>query len=167
MALQTALGLSAALLLAVGVSQIIKAVSNAASQRETQKEWNALTEYCMERQDCFYLLDVTSMLSYAGNVWEPASKKNNYILTGGWMSRTPLLKERLAQMGADDGGELLVFGGTDGTEIFYIANPQRDITWLSDYLSSRFGEVELKKTDGIFIEGEELFSVYRAVLKQN
>lgn len=153
-------GLAAVLLISAGYVQMSVALDQAIVQEELQKEWDVLTEYCTGREDCFYLLDVRSMVSYASRVWEPVSGKANYLLAGGWMSRTPLLKARLASMGAMDGGELLVKGEAEGTKIFYIAKPNRDMNWLSKYLSSRFGEVIVEKTDSIMQGDRELFCVY-------
>ena len=153
-------GLSAVLLIGAGFVQMRSALDQAAGQKELQKEWDMLTDYCAGREDCFYLLDVRSMVPYAGGVWDPASGKVNYLLAGGWMSRTPLLTDRLAAMGATDGGELLVMGEAKGTKIFYIAKSDRDINWLSEYLSSRFGEVIVEKTDSIMQGERELFCVY-------
>ena len=156
-------GLAAVFLIIAGYVQMTQALEKAVIQEEAQKEWDVLTEYCTGREDCFYLLDVRSMVPYSGRVWEPASGKANYLLAGGWMSRTPLLRERLAVMGAKDGGELLVMGEAEGTKIFYIAKSDRDISWLPEYLSSRYGRIMVEKTDSIMLNGEELFSVYSVV----
>lgn len=153
-------GLASILLIGTGYVQMNETLDKIVAQEEAQKEWDVLTEYCAGNEDCFYLLDVKSMVSYAGRVWETASGKANYLLAGGWMSRTPLLKERLAAMGAVDGGELLVKGEAEGTRIFYIAKSNRDMNWLSEYLSSRFGEVTVEKTDSIMQGERELFCVY-------
>lgn len=153
-------GLAAVFLIGAGCVQMNETLDKVVVQEEAQKEWDALTEYCAGREDCFYLLDVMSMVSYAGWVWEPISGKANYLLTGGWMSRTPLLKERLAAMGAVDGGELLVKGEAEGTRIFYIAKSDRDTSWLSEYLGSRFGEVIVEEMDSIMLGERELFCVY-------
>lgn len=153
-------GLAAVLLICAGYVQMNETLDKAVVQEENQKEWDALTEYCAGREDCFYLLDVMSTVSYAGRVWETASGKANYLLSGGWMSRTPLLRERLAAMGAKDGGELLVRGEAEGIRIFYVAKSDRDMSWLSEYLSGRFGEVIVEKTDSIMLGERELFCVY-------
>lgn len=153
-------GLAAVLLIGAGFVQMNETLEKVIAQEETQQEWDVLTEYCAGREDCFYLLDVMSTVSYADRVWETASGKVNYLLAGGWMSRTPLLRERLAAMGAMDGGELLVKGEAEDTRIFYVAKPNRDMSWLSEYLSSRFGEVIVEKTDSIMQGERELFCVY-------
>lgn len=153
-------GLAAILLIGAGYVQMNETLDKVVVQEENQKEWDVLTEYCAGREDCFYLLDVMSMVSYAGRGWDPVSGKENYLLSGGWMSRTPLLRERLAAMGARDGGELLVKGEAEGTRIYYVAKSNRDISWLSEYLNSRFGEVTVVKTDSIMLGARELFCVY-------
>lgn len=156
-------GLAALLLIGAGYVQMKEALDKAAAQEKAQKQWDALTEYCSERKDGFYFLDVYSTVSYAGRVWETPSGKANYLLAGGWMSRTPLLRERLTAMGVNDGGELLVRGEVEGIGIFYVAEPKRDMRWFSEYLTSRFGEVIVEKIDSVMLDGEEIFCVYGVI----
>lgn len=79
------------------------------------------------------------------------------------MSRTPLLRERLTAMGVNDGGELLVRREVESIGIFYVAEPKRDIRWLSEYLTSRFGEVIVEKIDSVMLDDEEIFCVYGVI----
>ena len=100
------------------------------------------------------------MVSYAGEVWESVSGEANYLLDGGWMSATPLLKERIQKLGAEDGAELLLKGAG---EIFYITAVNREAGWLDEYLERRFGGTSLEQVDSILLSGEEIFRVYRCV----
>lgn len=147
-------------LLGVSVSQMATASENAHLQQENQKKWNALTTYCKKNSENFYLLDVRSMVSYAGGVWEKDSGTANYLLAGGWMSATPLLQRRLDSLGAVDGGELLIRGSEDVDRILYIASPERDVNWLSGYLTQRFGAGQVEQIDSIMLDDKEIFCVY-------
>lgn len=158
-----ACGFLSLLLIGVGIAQMKAAVERASTQLEKQREWNALTDYCAGNSNNFYLLDTWSMVSYAGEVWEDASGKTNYLLAGGWMSAMPLLQERIRSMGAEDGGELLGRGDAGETNILYIAAPDRDMQWLFEYLSQRFGEIRTEQVDSIILDGEEAFRVYCVV----
>lgn len=148
-------------LFGTGAYQISTAVERAAEQQEALKKWKALTDYCTSHGDNIYLLDVMSMVSYAGQVWEPtANGQVDYLLVGGWMSGTPLIQERFQMLETADGGELLAgFGKTTG-EILYISSSERSADWLADYISQRFGNTEVEMMDSIVLDGQEIFYVY-------
>ena len=150
-------------LFAIGAIQMNAAAESAYSQKENQKKWNVLTAYCEEHDSNFYLLDVRSMVSYAGEIWENDTDMAGYLLAGGWMSGTPLLQERIDGLGAADGGELLVRGMSGDARILYIASPERNVDWLSGYLTQRFGAVQVERADSILLDGEEVFCVYSAM----
>ena len=147
-------------LLGVSVTQMTAASESAYLQQEDQKKWKALTAYCKKNNENFYLLDVRSMVSYAGEVWENDSGYANYLLAGGWMSATPLLQSRIDSMGAVDGGELLIRWSKEGARILYIVSPERDVNWLSGYLTQRFGVGQVEQIDSIMLDDEEIFCVY-------
>lgn len=155
--------LSSLLLFVTGITQMKTALEKVYDQQENQREWNELTAYCVEHSSNLYLLDTMSMVSYAGEVWEGTSEKANYLLAGGWMSATPLLQQRIQSLGAVDGGELLTRGVSGDTKILYIVSAERDIDWLSGYLSQRFGRICVEQVDSIMLDGEELFCVYGVV----
>lgn len=143
------------LLLLAGACQCREMYGRTIQQAEKQEAWEALQQYCEERSDNLYLLDVRSVVSFTGRVWDTAKRQENYLLAGGWMSDSPLLELRLK--GATDGGELLA--GAD-SQVCYIIAINRDIEWLQDYYSIRFEEMPLEKIDSILLDGEEMFGVY-------
>lgn len=148
------------LLFAAFASQMSVMSQRAAAQLETQERWDALTAYCAEREGTLYLLDVRSMVSYSGRVWEKTPDQENYLLAGGWMSRTPLMRQIFSEYGEKDGGALLAKGGLDDS-VLLIAACERDVSWLAGYLSGRFGQLTMERTDSIEADGKELFYVYR------
>ncbi len=127
-------------------------------QWKAQEKWEALTSYCEERKEDLYLLDVRSMVSYAGKVWEKGPDRENYLLAGGWMSRTPLMEGRFAELGAADGAEALARNG----DVYYIAAPERSVAWLADYLRERYDAAGMEKVDEVALGDQVLFCVYRA-----
>lgn len=150
-------------LFATGAAQMKSAAESAYSQKENQKKWNVLTAYCEENDSNLYLLDVWSMVSYAGEVWENDTDMAGYLLAGGWMSDTPLLQGRIDSLGAADGGELLFHGMSGDGKILYIASPERDVDWLSGYLTQRFGAIQMEQVDSILLDGKEVFCIYSVV----
>ena len=129
----------------------------ARQQQEVQEEWEALTQYCESHEDMTYLLDVTSMVAYSGMQFEHLPDRQNYLLAGGWMSRTPLLMDRLHQLGASDGAQALL----KTEQVSFIAGADRDLGWLEDYMARRFGTCRMEKADTVELEGRDIFTVYR------
>lgn len=135
------------------------------AQKEKQKQWNLLTDYCGEHGDNLYLLDVMPMVSFAGEAWETPEGQQNYLLAGGWVSASPLVADRFARLGASDGGDLLVNCEMENPsgEVLFVSSPTKDVEWIADYLSKRFGQVKIEQVDSILWMEEELFRVYRFV----
>lgn len=76
------------------------------------------------------------------------------------MSATPLMEKRFSELGAKDGGELLVADGREG-KVFYITSVRREADWLEELLRDRYGQVSMEPVDSIEYQGEEIFLVYR------
>lgn len=150
-----------AMLVWAGFYQLPQLRERIGQQSERQEAWDVLTAYCQERDDAFYLLNVMSMVSYAGRVWEDTASEENYMLSGGWMSDSPLLWAKMEALGGADGGELLVWTKSkSGKRALYIAGADRDVSWLAQELGRRFGAVEAKLADSVKIQGKEVFRVY-------
>lgn len=152
---QVVSGVVILLLLFTGAWQCKEMYGRTVQQAKKQREWEALLAYCEEQPDMLYLLDVRSMVSYTGRVWDVVQQPENHLLAGGWMSKSPLLEMRLK--GATDGGALLA---DTGNQCCYVVGVHRNIEWLQEYCSIRFGEMPLERIDSILLDGEEIFSVY-------
>lgn len=144
------------LCLCVGVHQWTEMYDRTMVNRQEQLAWDAMTEYCEAHPEELFFLDVTSMVSYSGKVFDNETTQENYLLAGGWMSESPLLKGRLED--ASDGAELLC---RNGEQYKYIVAANRATDWLQEYCESRFQEVEIQKIDTILVNDEEFFYVMR------
>ena len=143
------------LLLLAGYRQCREMYGRTIQQAQKQRAWEALLQYCEEHPDKLYLLDVRSMVSYTGRVWDVVQQQENHLLAGGWMSNSPLLMQRLE--GAADGGALLA---DVDEQCCYVVSVDRDIEWLQEYCNVRFGEMHLERIDRILLDGEEIFDIY-------
>lgn len=150
-------------ILAVAAFFQIRTVSGRVTEMQSaQKEWKALSDYCQAHQEDLYFLDVGSMVSYAGDVWETLPPgQSNYILAGGWMSASPLMEDRILERGAQDGGALLTQKPDAGGDVLYIASYSKKMEWLEDYLSERFGPIKMELEDSIMLNDKVIFGVYR------
>ena len=110
---------------------------NAYEYREVQKEWQALREYCAEKEENIYFLDMLSLANFAEI--EYSSKKTNTMMIGGWLTASPLAKARLEDMGGPDAAEVLYY--SDNARL--IADVSQDMSWLQEYLINRFGDCKL------------------------
>lgn len=145
-------------------------------QSAKQEEWDALMAYCMEQEESFFLLDVRSVAAYSGSVFQKESGisyekqtalPQNYLLAGGWMGGTPLMKERFAALGAEDGGDLLIKSAVANADggVYFVVKAGKNPGWLAQYLTKRCGQEEEKafravKADSVRLSGEEIFDIY-------
>lgn len=139
-----------------GISQFMKSYGDAEERKENQLAWKAMQEYCSRNIDSRYLLDVYSMVGYAGELYEKLPDFENYMLMGGWLVRSPLMMERLEEMGATDGA--LALG--QGEKVFLIAGAGKDVSWLGEYMDRRFGNCSFSKEDTINLGNKEVMTVY-------
>lgn len=192
-----AAGCLSCLLLCVFLCLQMKETWNRLQQQNAeQEEWDALITYCAEHEDSFFLLDVRSVAAYSGRAFQKengisyekqTALPQNYLLAGGWMGKTPLMKKRFALLGAEDGGDLLIKAaaadvdsrdangknsndknaGDDNVDggVYFVVKAGKDPDWLAQYLTKRCGREEEKafralKADSVRLFGEELFDIY-------
>lgn len=140
-------GVISCLLLAAGVSLCPEMQERLRERARNQEEWRALTTYCDSHPETTFLLDIYSTVDYSGELWSGVQKKENYLLAGGWMSESPLLKERISSLKPE--------------ECCYIIAADRETDWLSEYCGEYLGELRMEKTDSIYLKEKVLFDVYR------
>lgn len=122
-------------------------------RHEVQKDWEALKEYCAERPETIYMMDVFSVVTYAESQY--SKDLENMKIMGGWLSASPLSEQVFAQMGAKDAAEALYSG-----RVRLLAKEEKELHWLESYLEGRFGDCELVSCDRIQLPEEGAFSVY-------
>lgn len=123
-------------------------------QREKQEQWNTLSEALEGQEDLLYLMDVFSAVAYAGELYGGDSQQ--IMLLGGWLTHSPLARQRLAEYGASDAAQAL-----GHPRVRLVAAGDRDMTWLEEYLCLRLGKVRLREQESISCEGGAEFVVYK------
>lgn len=137
--------------------QLPETSRRAEEQREKQVCWNRLTDSLEEGQ--LYLTDVFSAVPYAGELYGKDS--GQILLLGGWLSGSPLVRQRLALYGAEDGVQALTHPQTR-----LLMAGDRDVSWLGEYLAQRLGAVELQPQESVDCgEGVE-FVIYRLMERE-
>ncbi len=129
---------------------------------EVQLGWELLKAHAEENSDKTYLLDVFSVVSYADGVYEEDAE--NLLIMGGWMTGSPLAKERMEQLGGADAAEVLYYN----RDARLVVEQDKDITWLESYLQKRFGDCSLVLTNQIVWEdgGFLVFKVQTEVARK-
>lgn len=132
-------------------------------REEANARWNALTSYCREDEEHYYSIDVYSSTSYHGVPYsdklfeESDNLYRNYDICGGWAAKSPLTRTKQLKSGIKGLEEALLTG-----EALFVAKPDSDLTWLSEYYNSRGKTTELKAIDEIeMADGTIAFIVYR------
>jgi len=123
-------------------------------QQEKQEQWNLLTESLEAQEDKLYLMDVFSAVAYAGELYRKDSER--VLLLGGWLTQSPLVRQRLAAYEAVDGAQAMRHG-----QARLLAAGDRDMAWLEEYLQRRLGEVELRPRESIACGEDVEFVVYQ------
>lgn len=136
--------------------QLRQTLGNMRIGQERQRQWDRLTEQIAGSGAELYLMDVYSAVAYAGEVY--GRDCGQILLLGGWLGQCPLVEQRLALYGAEDGAGALLH-----PEVRLLALADRDISWLEEYLSQRLGPVELKRQEIISCGDQVEFAVYRLV----
>ncbi|MCM1182553.1 MAG: hypothetical protein NC337_04170 [Roseburia sp.] len=130
--------------------------------------WEALKSYCAVHPDDFYVIDVYSSTSYGGapyseKIFENAdSAYRNFDICGGWVAKSPLYRQKLARAGLRDvQSALCARKAGAGTKAYFVAAPDKDITWLEAYYAKRGIAAEAVRVDTICTsEGTSAFAVY-------
>lgn len=132
------------------------------ARERVNSRWEALIEYCMEHEEAYYVVDVYSSTSYEGVSYSEKIFENvnnsyrNFDLCGGWLSKSPLMYEKLEKMQINDLESALYMG----KQAYFVAAPDKDLTWLIDYYAYKEKVVEPQRVDTIYDNGTECFAVY-------
>ncbi|SCY13690.1 hypothetical protein SAMN02910292_00993 [Lachnospiraceae bacterium XBB2008] len=129
---------------------VAKLNSRMAVQKDVNALGDAIDAYCREHPDNFYFEDVYSTIidgetfnerMFADN--EPYVK--NYDLIGGWISNSPLFREKLAGWGITDVSDAIL----ENDNVFIICSDEYDMDWVSDHYADTGTAVKIELIDGI------------------
>ncbi|MBQ6993255.1 MAG: hypothetical protein IJN64_02015 [Lachnospiraceae bacterium] len=132
------------------------------AKERVNPRWEALLAYCAEREDAYYVVDVYSSTSYEGISYSEKIYKNvdntyrNFDICGGWLSKSPLMYEKLEKMQIATLEEALAAK----ENVYFVATPDKDLSWLVDYYGYKGKKVSPQKVDTIYDKETECFVVY-------
>lgn len=132
------------------------------ARERINSRWESLIAYCAEHEDAYYAVDVYSSTSYEGISYSEKIYKNvdnsyrNFDICGGWLSKSPLMYEKLGKMQIETLEEALI----SKDNVYFVATPDKDLSWLVDYYAYKGKTVNPFKVDTIYDNGAECFAVY-------
>ena len=132
------------------------------ARERINSRWESLLAYCAEHEDAYYAVDVYSSTSYEGISYSEKICKNvdnsyrNFDICGGWLSKSPLMYEKLGKMQIETLEEALIAKDN----VYFVATPDKDLSWLVDYYAYKGKTVNPFKVDTIYDNGAECFAVY-------
>jgi hypothetical protein len=135
---------------------------------QADSRWNALMNYCEENDDNYYVVDVYSSTSYNGVPYSEKIFENvdnsykNFDICGGWVAKSPLMRQKLSVMGLK-----YIQSALYNKKAYFIAECDKDLTWLNRYYNNRGYNVATICTDIIYTDSNEAaFMVYRIEERQ-
>ena len=128
-----------------------------ALRAEKDRGWVEFTEYCEARYDNFFFLDLISDISFSEKVFNGEKPKyTNYVLCGGWLSKTPIYGEKLKVRGIDSVDEAIVLRD----DVYFISMDFRDTEWIKGYYQDRGYNIICEEVDRIYINDSKYYAVY-------
>lgn len=123
----------------------------------TPAEWSNLRGYCAENTQNLYLIDVWSAKNYMDFPFTRDAE--NAKLMGGWMTASPFAQRMFDSLGVADAAEAIYYC----EQVRFVAARNREVLWLEQYLSERFGECKFVKICDITWKEETGFVEYKLV----
>lgn len=123
------------------------------TRRETVNKTNEdVFAYCKKHSSVLFLEDVYSTVAYSEKITLDRDKPFNYDLLGGWLVKSPLTRQKLAEFGYASMGEAV----RSSQKVCLLADEETDMSWLTEYLEEQ-GEPGVLLRIGSAAEGVEVY----------
>ncbi len=125
---------------------------------QVNQDWYAIDEYCRERGDNFYFEDVYSTVSFSQKMFAgDANTYANYDILGGWMSKSPLYREKLARYDVKGADTALLEKDNVRLIISDREVLEQGLDWITSYYASKGIVVNVQESDRV----NENYGVYQ------
>lgn len=138
------------------LNEVGQGVSEATAKEQTWQEWAELESYMSARQDDFFYVDVYSAVAVSGMQYEYGGYEN-YMLLGGWMTKSVLQEEKQLRTGFTSAAQALA----EGENIYLVMHTDRDLQYLEACFMSAGYPVQFE-----FQEQVGSFGIYTGVALQ-
>lgn len=145
------------------VSNVQRTGTEYENRERINSRWESLIAYCKEHTEAYYVIDVYSSTSYEGvfyseKIFEDVDNSyRNFDICGGWLSKSPLMKEKLVRSNISDLESALYAG----ERVYFVADGDKDLSWLIDYYAFKGQNIEPERVDTIYDGEIPCFAVYR------
>ena len=127
---------------------------------ELNQEWQELLEYCGQRKDSFYFMDVYSTVDYSEKIFDRVQEgPANYDICGGWLAKSPLCKEKYESFGFSEPREALI----EKDNVFFVAKEDSELDWLIRLYAQKGIRVELEYLE----KAAEKFNIIRLCVSES
>ena len=140
-----------------------------AAREEVNADWTAFMEYCESNPENVYFTDVYSTVSFSEKIFDGEEEAVNYVLMGGWVSKSPLEAQKFAYLGLDGETSLKESEDASGSgaedssrsgsvmeisllyqeNCYFASRSTYDVSWIVEYYSCKGMEVEVTAVDTI------------------
>lgn len=112
---------------AVTINNGIRFSLSYGNRESLNAQWEELLEYCAQRKDCFYFMDVYSTVNYSEKIFaKTGNGMENYDICGGWLAKSPLCEEKYENFGFTTPRKALI----ENSNVYFIAEQGNDLDWL-------------------------------------
>lgn len=137
--------------------QIVRTNAEYTEKEEINADWIAFQEYCREHSDSIYFTDVYSTVSFSEKVFdEKDNEAINYVLLGGWVSKSPLEREKLSCLGLctesmeeSSNEEIIRDALLYGDNCYFVQEKGQDSTWLVEFYADKGVEITIQEEDTV------------------
>lgn len=125
---------------------------------QVNRDWYAIDGYCREREDNFYFEDVYSTVSFSQKMFAgDANTYANYDILGGWMSKSPLYRKKLAHYDMEGADTALLERDTVCLIVSDTEVKEQGFDWIIGHYAAKGIAVRVWECDRI----NENYGVYR------
>ena len=147
------------LLLAGNMRDSIKYVESDQSLRQqVNGSWQAIDAYCREHGENFYFEDVYSTVAFSQKMFLPAGNTYaNYDILGGWMSKSPLYRKKLACYDIREADTALLNKDNVYLIMSDVESGEQGFDWIIGHYAAQGITVTVQQCDRI----DEQYGVYQ------
>lgn len=130
---------------------------------EVNQDWQEIDAYCRVHGDNFYFEDVYSTVAFSQTMFGDVNNTlANYDILGGWMSKSPLYREKLAQYDIDSAADSLLYQDNVYLIMSNTEAADQGFDWMIDYYADKGITVSVIRQDTI----NENYAVYEVKQKK-
>ncbi len=147
------------LMLVVGITipQSIRTIRTEQERRDIVNQTDlSIKEYCANHPEDYYYIDVYSTVTFSEKMFKETVKTpENYDILGGWVSKSPLTKQKEKNHQIADAKRAL----TDKVNVYFMAEEPLELSWLYTFYQENGMDIAIENTDKL--NSDLIINVYK------